>query len=213
MLKDMADSKRIDDNVHGDIKASSGIICTSSCVLILTCSPMCILWSSLACSGLTSDRHRSILLPCSQRKCFSVTTCDDSVQAEYETAFHRLKPDKHLRWIQHLGTAVVKLELEDRIVEVEATPLQASIAELFSERPEWQVKEIAERLSVGDSGSLRNALAFWANEGVVKEDGGVWKILEVAEDVAAPGKLFSSTQSYFCSKSNGSPMNEIELNM
>jgi len=112
----------------------------------------------------------------------------NSAQTAYESAFHRLKPDKHLRWIQHLGTAVVKLELEDRVVETEATPLQASITELFSERPRWTVRELGERLSVGDFGSVRNALAFWANEGVVKEDDGVWVLLEVAEEVVAPGK-------------------------
>lgn len=113
---------------------------------------------------------------------------DDSAQREYESAFHHFKPDKHLRWIQQLGTAVVTLELEDRVVEVEATPLQASIAELLSEKPEWTVRDLGERLSVGDFASLRNALAFWASEGVVKEEGGVWKLLEVAEDVIAPGE-------------------------
>lgn len=113
----------------------------------------------------------------------------NSAQTAYERTFHRLKPDKHLRWIQHLGTALVKLELEDRVVEVEATPLQASIAELFSEKSEWTVKEVGERLMVGDYGSVRNGLAFWANEGVLKDLGDKgWKILEVAEDVVAPSK-------------------------
>ena len=102
------------------------------------------------------------------------------MQQQYETAFHRFKPDKRLRWLQHIGTAVVKLELEDRVVEVEATPLQASISELFEEQAVWDAAAISERLGV-DLAQVRNGLAFWANEGVVKEEGTQWRLLEVAE--------------------------------
>jgi len=83
---------------------------------------------------------------------------------------------------------VVKLELADRVVEVEATPLQASITELFEDQETWDVQAMSNRLGVGLF-QVRNGLAFWANEGVVKEEKGVWRLLENAEEGNdAPGK-------------------------
>ena len=83
---------------------------------------------------------------------------------------------------------VVKLELADRVVEVEATPLQASITELFEDQETWDVQAMSNRLGV-DLFQVRNGLAFWANEGVVKEEKGVWRLLENAEEGNdAPGK-------------------------
>jgi anaphase-promoting complex subunit 2 len=76
---------------------------------------------------------------------------------------------------------VVKLELADRIVEVEATPLQASISELFERRDRWDAQAMCDRLGV-DLFQVKNGLAFWANEGVVKEEKGVWRLLENAEE-------------------------------
>lgn len=84
---------------------------------------------------------------------------------------------------------VVRLELADRIVEVEATPLQASITELFEKQDIWDVQAMSDKLGV-DLFQVRNGLAFWANEGVVKEEKGVWRLLENAEEGnGAPGKL------------------------
>lgn len=40
---------------------------------------------------------------------------------------------------------------------------------------------MSEKLGV-DPFQIMNGLAFWANEGVVKEEMGVWKLLEVAEE-------------------------------
>jgi anaphase-promoting complex subunit 2 len=84
---------------------------------------------------------------------------------------------------------VVKLELADRVVEVEATPLQASITELFENQDTWDVQAMSDQLGV-DLFQVRNGLAFWANEGVVKEEKGVWRLLENAEEGNdVPGKL------------------------
>ena len=107
-----------------------------------------------------------------------------SAQREYESAFHHFKPDKRLRWLQHIGTVTIKLELADRTVEAEATPLQAAVAELLEDRPTWTTADLCERLGISDQGLMRNALAFWANLGVVREEPGAagWTLLENAEE-------------------------------
>jgi hypothetical protein len=109
------------------------------------------------------------------------------MQQDYEAAFHHFKPDKRLRWLQHIGTAVVKLDLADRMIEVEATPLQASISELFESQDTWDPQAMSDRLGV-DVFQIKNGLAFWANQGVVKEETGVWKLLEYAEESVAPSE-------------------------
>ncbi|OCF34155.1 anaphase-promoting complex subunit 2 [Kwoniella heveanensis BCC8398] len=148
MLKDMADSKRIDDHVQGDIKSS---------VHPLVISRM--FWPNVQSSSL----H---LAPKLQR-----------MQEEYEAAFHHFKPDKHLRFAQHLGTAQLTVELEDRIVEVEADPLQASIIELFEQQDRWTLQALVERLDAGLA-QLRAALSWWREQGVVREERGNWVLLE-----------------------------------
>ena len=39
-----------------------------------------------------------------------------------------------MRWLSHLGTVELSLELSDRTLEVEVNPLEAAIIELFSEK-------------------------------------------------------------------------------
>jgi anaphase-promoting complex subunit 2 len=104
-----------------------------------------------------------------------------SAQAKYEAAFHHFKPDKHLRWLQEMGKVSVRLELEDREVAVDVTPLQAAVVELFEGKDRWSEDELMRKLTI-DELSLRGALAVWAGHGVLKEDDGAWRLLEVVEE-------------------------------
>ncbi len=56
------------------------------------------------------------------------------LQDQYTAEFTKFKPDKKLRWLTHLGTVDVELELEDRVVDALVSPLEAAVIELFSER-------------------------------------------------------------------------------
>ena len=99
---------------------------------------------------------------------------------DYEAAFHHFKPDKHLRWLQQLGSVTMSLELEDRVVEVEATPLQATLIEVFEQTDCWTVGDLMEKLEAGEE-AVEAGLAFWKAEGVVKEHEEQWVLLERAE--------------------------------
>lgn len=79
----------------------------------------------------------------------------------------------------------VRLELEDRVVVEDVTPLQAAIVELFEGdgNETWTEAALMEKLGV-DELALRGALAVWAAHGVLKDDGVAWRLLEVAEDPA-----------------------------
>lgn len=108
MLKDLADSKRIHQHVNAEITTIIHPKIVSR-----------LFWPTFQATGLVVPGQLARL------------------QARYAKAFHQFKPDKRLRWLPQLGTVEIKLELEDRTVEVEASPLQASVIELFGEESQF----------------------------------------------------------------------------
>jgi hypothetical protein len=58
------------------------------------------------------------------------------LQAQYAKEFSTFKPDKKLRWLPHLGTVHLELQLEDRKITADVAPLEAAFIELFSEKSE-----------------------------------------------------------------------------
>ena len=55
------------------------------------------------------------------------------VQDVYANGFTEFKPDKKLHWLPQLGTITLELELRDRTIEAEVTPLEAAVIGLFAE--------------------------------------------------------------------------------
>ena len=56
------------------------------------------------------------------------------VQDRYAKGFTEFKPDKKLHWLPQLGTIALEIELLDRTVEAEVTPLEAAVIRLFEEK-------------------------------------------------------------------------------
>jgi len=54
------------------------------------------------------------------------------MQSEYE--FMVFKPDRKLKWLPHLGTVQLEIELGDQSLEVGDSLLEAAFIELFSEK-------------------------------------------------------------------------------
>jgi anaphase-promoting complex subunit 2 len=125
------------------------------------------------------------------------------LQEQYAEEFAIFKPDKKLRWLPHLGTVHLELQLEDRSIEVDASPLEAAFIELFSEKSMyednplllvhsfvasaiWTVNDLIAAVgSVGRSAALK-ALLMWVDHGVLKEDQeGIFRLLETAEERSA----------------------------
>ena len=63
----------------------------------------------------------------------STLTRDHRVQDLYASGFTEFKPDKKLHWLPQLGTITLELELQDRSIEAEVTPLEAAVIGLFEE--------------------------------------------------------------------------------
>ena len=52
----------------------------------------------------------------------------------YETEYSKIKRGRKLAWMDHLGTVEVEIELADREISLEVTPLQATVLYAFEDR-------------------------------------------------------------------------------
>ncbi|KAF8812048.1 hypothetical protein BYT27DRAFT_6431262 [Phlegmacium glaucopus] len=141
MLKDMTDSKRIDGHVQSQ---RASIV-----------HPTIIsrhFWPSLEASEMIMPGQFQQL------------------QTDYAHEFTVFKPDKKLKWLPHLGTVQLELQLEDRVVDVDVAPLEAAFIELFSQKALWTLEELISSVGSIDRGAAIKALATWVDHGVLKED-------------------------------------------
>ncbi|KAF9523397.1 hypothetical protein CPB83DRAFT_910659 [Crepidotus variabilis] len=141
MLKDMTDSKRSDTHIQSQKQS--------------VLHPTIIsrhFWPALDTSNLVMPGQFKIL------------------QEEYAKEFAVFKPDKRLRWLPHLGTVQVDIELEDRTVSADVAPLEAAIIELFADTAIWDLDELVKAVgSVNRSGVIKG-LATWVDLGILKEE-------------------------------------------
>lgn len=151
MLKDLSDSKRVDTAVHELIpQAPIHPVIISH-----------LFWPSLASSTFRFSPQLMELLK------------------TFEQTYTTQKVDRRLRWLPHLGSVEIDVELEDRTLSLEVTTLQASVIELFGISDMWTTTQLKNRLRITDLTSLRNSLYFWSNHEVLKEvESGVWKLFE-----------------------------------
>ncbi|PPQ79767.1 hypothetical protein CVT25_003320 [Psilocybe cyanescens] len=154
MLKDMTDSKRIDGHVQSQ---KDSVV-----------HPTIIsrhFWPSLEASDLAMPGQFKTL------------------QDEYAHEFSVFKPDKKLKWLPHLGTVQLELELEDRTVEVDVPPLEAAFIELFADQTVWILDDLISSVGSVDRSSAIKALSTWVDHGVLKEDPeNTFRLLERAEE-------------------------------
>ncbi|KAH7885407.1 hypothetical protein F5I97DRAFT_2033205 [Phlebopus sp. FC_14] len=161
MLRDMTDSRRIDQHVQSQ-KAS-------------IMHPIIIsrhFWPALETS--------SIVMPGQFQ----------TMQEQYAKEFSMFKPDKVLRWLPHLGRVHLELELEDRKIDADVPPLEAAFIELFAEKNIWMVDELVSRVGNVSRNAALKALATWVDLRIIKEEtGNVFRLLSVAEEPAAGSKV------------------------
>lgn len=154
MLRDMTDSRRIDQHIQSQ--------------KLSVMHPTIIsrhFWPALETSDINMPGQFQAL------------------QEQYAKEFSTFKPDKGLRWLPHLGRIHLELELDDRTVEADVPPLEAAFIELFSEKNTWTVDELIGRVgSVTRSAALK-ALATWVDMQILKEiSENVFRLLAVAEE-------------------------------
>lgn len=204
MLRDMTDSKRIDLHIQSqkEVRPRSIHPHSFSQVSPVCCSSYNHISELLAhTSGWWAEIARTIpgvwILLWHRISC--LLWLFFRLQDDYAKEFITFKPDKQLRWLPHLGTVHLEVELRDRTVEAETTPLEAAIIELFSEKGDtrfrlttialiifypdtWTVDELMPRLGSVDLAPTVKALNMWADKGVLIEEAeACYKLLEITD--------------------------------
>lgn len=178
MLRDILDSRRVDNFIHKDKELELG---HESAPELHARILSHLFWPSL--------HSETFLIP------FEV----ESLQSRYSTGFEKLKQSRRLTWLHALGQVTVTLDLEDRTVTEEVQTWQASVIYAFQPSPDEDgsspitrtFDDLVETLQMTDS-LLHNALTFWIGKLVLKQTSTsppTYTVLETLadEDAAHPG--------------------------
>lgn len=167
MIKDIYDSRRVDAILRKGLRAEP----------------------DTPASSLPSY-HSKILSrffwPSLRKEGFKVPPPVAAVQSQYEAGFEQLKTSRKLGWLDHLGSATVRLDLEDRRVELECKTHEAAVIYAFhddgsSERSGPQRRTLSEmEKALGmDEELLELSLAFWVSRRVLRKVGNqTYEVLE-----------------------------------
>ena len=168
MLRDMTDSRRVDEAIRKDQKSVANKKSPEFHSRILSH----IFWPSL------------------NSESFSIPPEIESIQARYSSGFESLKKTRKLTWLQALGQVVVELDLEDRRVTEEVSTWQASVIYAFQTQPSNEdnrltntpvtktLDQLVKQLHMSES-LVRNALTFWTSKLVLRESPpGTFSVLE-----------------------------------
>ncbi|KAJ0058438.1 hypothetical protein NL108_014632, partial [Boleophthalmus pectinirostris] len=159
MLKDMADSRRINGNVREEEsrlnKEEQPTLPLSAIILSSE------FWPTL--------KEEKLELP-------PVVT---QAMEEYKHRYEKLKAMRTLSWKPHLGSVTLDVELEDRtITNLTVSPIHAAIILHFQDKSEWTLEELSAQLGAPRD-LVHRKLALWQQQGILREEaGGRYSVME-----------------------------------
>ncbi|KAM9843497.1 anaphase-promoting complex subunit 2 [Aulostomus maculatus] len=159
MLKDMADSRRINSNISEEEARLSEE----------EQSPL-----SLSAIILSSE----FWPPLKEEKLELPPLVCQAMQA-YTHRYEKLKAMRTLSWKPHLGSVTLDVELEDRtLTNLTVSPIHAAIILHFQDKSSWTLEELSGKLGAPKE-LLHRKLALWQQHGVLREEaGGRYYVME-----------------------------------
>ncbi|XP_060945588.1 anaphase-promoting complex subunit 2 [Limanda limanda] len=151
MLKDMADSRRINSNIReeesrlGEEEEQPPLSLSS---IILSSE----FWPPL--------KEEKLELP--------PVVC--KAMEAYTHRYEKLKAMRTLSWKPHLGSVTLDVELEDRtLTNLSVTPIHAAIILHFQEKSSWTLEELSVKLGAPRE-LVHRKIALWQQHGVLREE-------------------------------------------
>ncbi|XP_048875739.1 anaphase-promoting complex subunit 2 isoform X2 [Brienomyrus brachyistius] len=107
----------------------------------------------------------------------------------YTHRYEKLKAMRTLSWKPHLGSVTLDVELGDRtLTNLSVSPIHAAIILHFQDKSSWSLEELSGALGVPQE-MVRRKLALWQQHGVLREEaGGRYSVLEVGASRERPEK-------------------------
>ncbi|KAM0247440.1 hypothetical protein ACHAP5_004079 [Fusarium lateritium] len=191
MMKDIQDSKKVDAVLGKNIRQASnnsGALAYHSKIL-----------SRLFWPSLPKDQ-------------FTVPPPIAEMQGRYEQGFERLKSSRKLTWLDQLGSAIVKLDFEDRSVELECKTYEAAVIYAFQDENNEGQSSPTQRTFNGiwqqlmiDEDLLELALKFWVSKRVIRDVGNqTYVVMERSDEGVETGAPGGSGE-YTDPEDNGRP--------
>ncbi|XP_026205465.1 anaphase-promoting complex subunit 2 [Anabas testudineus] len=152
MLKDMADSRRINSNIREE---ESRLSEEEQPPLSLSA----IILSSEFWPPLKEEKLELPPLVC-------------QAMEAYTHRYEKLKAMRTLSWKLHLGSVTLDVELEDRtLTNLTVSPIHAAIILHFQEKSSWTLEELSMKLGAPKE-LVHRKLALWQQHGVLREEAG-----------------------------------------
>ncbi|KAM7342596.1 anaphase promoting complex subunit morula isoform 2-T4 [Cochliomyia hominivorax] len=155
MLKDIADSKRINAQIHSDhnyVETKEFDISS----LIISAQ----FWPSF--------NKESVELPEEIANEFQ----------KYTKTYEKYKGNRTLNWRTVTGKVNISIELGDRILDMTVAPTQAVIIYHFQNKSEWSLEDLSSLVKIPPS-VLRRRMTFWQSHGILVESHpGIFKLIE-----------------------------------
>uniref|UniRef100_A0A8B9NA01 Anaphase-promoting complex subunit 2 n=1 Tax=Accipiter nisus TaxID=211598 RepID=A0A8B9NA01_9AVES len=149
MLKDMADSRRINANIRDEEeKLPEEERPPFSLVAVILSSEF---WPPL--------KEEKLELP---------EQVKEAMEA-YSKKYEKLKAMRTLNWKYHLGLVSLDVELADRTLSLSVSPVHAAIILHFQTKSTWTLTELSEVLKVPVT-SLKRKMTLWLQQGVLREE-------------------------------------------
>ncbi|XP_076868155.1 anaphase-promoting complex subunit 2 isoform X2 [Brachyhypopomus gauderio] len=169
MLKDVADSRRINTNIREDearLSAEEQPPIPLSAMILSS-----EFWPQL--------KEEKMELPAVVSKAMEA----------YTVRFEKLKAMRTLCWKPHLGSVSLDVELEDRtLTNLSVSPIHAAIILHFQDKGTWTLEELSGALGVSQE-LVRRKLALWQQQGVLQEEtSGRYSVLETASSRERPDR-------------------------
>ncbi|PFH59684.1 hypothetical protein XA68_12036 [Ophiocordyceps unilateralis] len=164
MIKDIYDSRRVDATLCKNLAAGRTLV---------------------GAPAYHSKILSRLFWPSLRKEGFRVPAPVAAAQSRYEAGFEQLKTARKLGWLDHLGSATVRLELEDRSVELECSTYEAAVIYAFHDDVDDSgasrrrtFNELWQHLTM-DEDLLALALSFWLSKRVLRNVGDqTYEVLE-----------------------------------
>ncbi|KAJ8945964.1 hypothetical protein NQ318_016792 [Aromia moschata] len=144
MLKDIADSKRINQHIKQDPEYTESDVPMSAMIVSAQ------FWPPFKEEKL--ELHDQLV---TQMK-------------SYTSAFETLKGSRTLCWKNHLGVVDIEIELADRTLNLSVSPIQATIMMYFQDKHTWELEELSKVMQCPPT-ILRRKIGFWQSHGILTE--------------------------------------------
>ncbi|XP_060537685.1 LOW QUALITY PROTEIN: anaphase-promoting complex subunit 2-like, partial [Pantherophis guttatus] len=194
MLKDMADSRRINANIRDEEQKLPE----------QERPPF-----SLEATILSSE----FWPPLKEEKLELPGQIKEAMEA-YAKKYEKLKAMRTLNWKHHLGLVDLELELADRTISLSVSPVHAAVILHFQEKSTWTLEELSEAVKV-PAASLRRKMTLWLQQGVLREEppGTFTVIEEELKDQAEKVVLIDSDEEGDSAMASQADQKEEELQL